>query len=168
MVYMDKYEDGGTSMNNVRINNEVNLTYPDGFAEMNEEALAKYFGSPANRWGVYDGENHVILSVSWTKGGFFSFLTDAESMLIGVEGRMRRNLLNYQRISSYKTKIGKKKAYGIRFEYRVNTSKMVQVGDLVSFKHKKNYYAIHLITRKTNAAAPRVAFEETLKSITVG
>lgn len=155
-------------MNSVKINNEINLTYPDGFREMGEEELSKYFGSAQNRWGAHDDENHVVLSVNWSKKKLLSFLADAESALIAAEGRLRRNLVNYQRVTSYKTKIGKKKkAHGIRFEYRANTSVMLQVGDLVMFKHKKKVYALYYICRKTKAAASLPAFEEVLKSITL-
>lgn len=154
-------------MNNARINNEIDLTYPDGFAEMTGEQLARYFGSPDNRWGAFDDANHIILSVAWKKAGFFGFLNDAESMMIGAEARMKRNLVNYQRVNSYKMKIAdKKKAFGIRFEYRVNDSVMLHVGDLVIFKHKKKFYSVYYITRKINAAASLPAFEEVLKSIT--
>ena len=155
-------------MNNVKINNEIDLTYPDGFNEMSEQELTRYFGKPDNRWGVYDAPNHIVLSVAWTKAGFFSFLADEESFLIGLESRMRRSLLNYQRLGMYKTKLEpKKKAIGIRFEYRVNDAVTIQVCDLFTFKHKKKYYAIYYITRQQNAIESRPAFDEVLKSIKI-
>ena len=155
-------------MNNVRINNELQLNYPDGFREMTEEELTKYFSSPQNRWGAYDADRHIILSVSWTKAGFFSFMTDAESKMMEVEARMCRNLLNYQRVSSFKTKIAGKKAFGVRFEYRVNDARIVQVGDLMMLKYKKKFYAFHYITRKATAVADRADFVEALKSVSLG
>ncbi len=156
-------------MNNAKINNAINLTYPDGFVDMDEEALTRYFGSPKDRWGVYDEKNHIILSVGWTKVTFWKKLTDAESVLMGAEFRLSRNLLNYQRITSYKLKIGGKKVkgYAIRFEYRVNDAKLVQVADAVSFKYKNHFYMIYFISRKSNAGSSRTAFDETLKSITL-
>ena len=154
-------------MNNVTINNEINLAYPDSFAQMSEEALTKYFSSPQNRWGVYDDSRHIILSVSWKKLGFFSAGSDAESQLIEIEARMCRNLLNYQRLSASKMKVASKKAYGIRFEYRVKDAALVQVADLIVFKHKKKLYAIHFITRKSNAAATRADLQEVLNSISL-
>ena len=152
-------------MNNVKINNTINLTYPDGFKEMGEEELTRYFSSPENRWGVYNADEHIILSVSWTKAGF---LTDAEMMLIDIEARLSRRLLNYQKISSFKTKVASKKAHGIRFEYRVNDAKIVQVSDMIVFKFKNQFYAVHYITRKANAAPSRLMLEEVLKSVSVG
>ena len=155
-------------MNTVKINNEINLTYPDGFKEMGEAELARYFGSAENRWGVYDADRHIVLSVGWTKVGFKNLLTDAESILIGIEARLRRTLVNYQRVTSYKYKIAGKKAQGIRFEYRVNDAALVQVADLVVFKHNKKFYAVHFITRQSSAIAGRLEFQQALNSVTLG
>ena len=152
-------------MSNVKINNAINLTYPDNFKEMSDEELTRYFSSPKNRWGVYNADEHIILSISWTKAGF---LTDAEMMLMDIEARLSRRLLNYQKISSFKTKVASKKAHGIRFEYRVNDARIVQVSDMIVFKVKNRFYAIHYITRKVNAASSRLVLEEVLKSVSVG
>ena len=81
---------------------------------------------------------------------------------------MRRNLLNYQQIGSFKMKIASKKAHAIRFEYRVNDKKLVQVGDMIAFKYKGKFYAIQFITRKLNAADARLELQEILKSVTLG
>ncbi len=151
-----------------KINNEINLTYPDGFRPMSEEEMTRYFGSPENRWGVYDPDRHILLSVSWSKIGFFQKLTDAEGLMIDIESRLRRNLLNYQKVTSYKMKLGKQKAEGVRFEYRVNDARIVQVGDVVAFKYKKKFYVIHFVTRKATAGADRQALKETLDSVSFG
>lgn len=153
-------------MNTVKINNELNLTYPDNFNEMGEEELTKYFSSPNNRWGAFNSDDHIILSVGWKKAGFLS--SDAESALYDIESHIRRGLLNYQQISSFKTKVASKKACGVRFEYRVNDSCRVHVGDIIVFKNKKYFYAVYYITRKANAAAARSALKEILDSVTVG
>lgn len=151
-------------MNKATINNVMNLNYPDGFKEMGNEDLAKHFSSPDNRWGVYNESEHVILSVNWVKAGLFA---DAEMKMIDLEARLKRGLINYQRVSSYKMEIAKQKAEGIRFEYRVNDTARVHVADLIVFKHKKLFYMIHIITRKSNAGTARRDFEEVLKSITI-
>ena len=152
-------------MDTVKINNEINLNCPDGFKEMGEEELTRYFSKPDNRWGAYEADRHIILSVSWTKAGFLK--SDPEMVVYGAEARLRRNLLNYQRISEFNIKVAGKKAYGVRFEYRVNDARIVQVTDLITFKYKKNFYSIYYVTRKTTAAADRADFEEVIKSISL-
>lgn len=156
-------------MTNVKINNEIDLTYPDGYKEMGEEELTRYFGSPANRWGVFDAENHLIISVSWKKSGFFGFLSDAETVMIDAEARLRRTLLNYQRTEFGKMKLTSKKikAYRIRFEYRVNDSVMVHTGELITFKHKHKNYSIYFVARKSKADSFRPAFEEVVQSVSL-
>lgn len=151
-------------MNKATINNMVNLSYPDGFAEMRPEDLAKYFSSSDNRWGVYNEAEHVILSVNWSKAGLFA---DAELKMIDIEAQLKRGLVNYQRLSAYKMEIAKQKAQGIRFEYRANASAWVYVADLIVFRYKKLFYTIHIISRKSNAGEARREFEEALKSITI-
>lgn len=155
-------------MSNVRINNEIGLTYPESFSEMGSAELTKYFGSADNRWGVYDEERHIILSAGWIKPRFLHSFSDSESVLDGIEAHMRRRVLNYQRITAYKMKLGNKKlnANGVRFEYRVNDAAIVQAGDVVVFKHKKLFYIIHFITRKVNASAVLPEFKEILESVT--
>ena len=155
-------------MNSVKVNNELNLTYPDNFKEMSDVELARYFGSPTNRWGVYDTDKHVILSVGWTKPGFFKSMGDAESAMIGAQSRLRKSLLNFQLIGSYKMSLAKKKKVAaIRFEYRVNAKKLVQVADLIIVKHKKKFYSLYYITRKANAPEERQVLREILDSVTI-
>ena len=153
-------------MNTVKINNEVNLTYPESFKEMGGEELTRYFGKPDDRWGAYDADRHIILSVSWAKAGFMS--SDPEMVAAEAEARLRRNLLNYQRISEFNIKIASKKAYGVRFEYRVNDSCRVHISDMIVFKYKKNFYTIYYVTRKKNAGEYRLDLEEIIKSISLG
>ena len=155
-------------MPDVKINNELTLTYPEGFQEMNEETLTRYFSSPKNRWGVYDPERHVIISVSWTKAGFFSFLTDAENVLLSAQARMRSNLINYKRTSSSKMKIAGKKGFGFRFEYRVNDRNIYQSGDLRAFKYKGKFYALEYIGRRITDEEHHPIFEEVMESVKVG
>lgn len=158
-------------MYNVKINNEIGLNYPDGYEEMGQEELTRYFGNPENRWGAYNAEQHIILSVKWEKAGFMQ--SDPEMYLYDIEARLRKSLVNYQKIQSYSFDVTqKKKKYkiknGLRFEHRVNDSARVHIVDLVVFKYKKNFYSVYYITRKANAAASRPAFQEILQSITLG
>ena len=156
-------------MTTERINNELNMNYPESFRPMTEEEMLRYFGSAENRWGVYDPDRHIILSVSWTKAGFWRSMTDAESVLLGIEARLRRNLLNYQKVTSYRMKLNKKhKAEAVRFEYRVNDARLVQVGDVIVIKYKKKFYVIHYITRKPTAPQDLPILKEALESVSFG
>ena len=161
---------GGVRKMNAKINNEINLTYPDTYQEMGEEELQRYFSTAQNRWGVYDAERHVILSVCWKKAGFLSFLTDAESILIGAEARMKRKLINYRRLDASKTKIASKKknAFGIRFEYRVNDANIYHSGDMRIMKYKKNFYTFQYIGRRITDEQCHPDFDAMIESVSIG
>ena len=156
-------------MNTVRVNNEIDLTYPDSFREMGEEELQRYFSTADNRWGAYDADRHVIFSVCWKKAGFFSFMTDPESVIIGAEARLKRRLINYRRTEACRTKIASKKkknAYGIRFEYRVNDANIYQVSDLRTFKYKGKFYSFQYIARRINDEECHPDFDAFIESVT--
>ena len=154
-------------MINAKINNEINLTYPEGYNEMNEAELSRYFGTPDNRWGVFDPGRHIVISVAWTKPGFRSSMGDAESFLLKMTSRMRRTLLNYQVVNEYELKIASKNACGVRFEYRVNDSIDVHSADLVVFKYKKKFYAVQFAARKSKVEEYRREYLELLGSISL-
>ena len=80
-------------MINAKINNEINLTYPEGYNEMSEAELTRYFGVPDNRWGVFDPGRHIVISVGWNKPGFFSSMGDADSFLLYLLHRYERRYL---------------------------------------------------------------------------
>ena len=154
-------------MNDAVINNKVRLSYPDGFNEMGEEELTRYFGSTANRWGVFDPQRNMIISVSWKKAGFFGFMKDAETVLIDVEAHMKRSLVNYQRTEYFKTKLNKRKGRGIRFEYRLDASARVHTGEIRVFKIGGMFYALRFIGRKPADEANHKLFEELMESVSV-
>lgn len=154
-------------MINAKINNEINLTYPEGYNEMNEAELSRYFGTPDNRWGVFDPGRHIIISVGWNKPGFRNSMGDAESYLLKMTSHMRRALLNYQVVNEYEIMIASKNAKGVRFEYRVNDSVDVHSADLVVFKYKKKFYAVQFAARKSKVDECRREFLDLLRSISL-
>ena len=154
-------------MKQATVNNELTVTYPDSYEEMSAEELQRYFKSEKDRWGAFDAERHVILGVSWKKAGFFSFMSDAESQLFDVEARMKRSLINYRRKEGSKTKIAKKKGYGISFEYRVNNANMYQIGEMKTFKYKGHYYTLQYLGRRITDEECRPDFEKFAESVTL-
>lgn len=153
-------------MKQATVNNAFTLTYPDSFEEMSEEELKRYFSTEKNRWGVFDAERHVILSVSWSKAGFFSFMSDAEAVMIPMEARLKRSLINYTRLDGFKTKLLKKKGYGIKFRYRTNGANIYQIGDFRTIKYKGKFYTFQYIGRRITDEECHPDFEQMLESVT--
>lgn len=155
-------------MKQATVNQVIHLSYPDSFQDMTAEELRRYFGTEQNRWGVYDAERHAILSVNWSKAGFFSFLTDPESKMISVEAKYKRSLINYRSLASAKTKIAKQKGYGLRFEYRANNSNMYQIGEIRMIKYKGNFYSFQYVARRITDESCHPDFVKLLESVSLG
>ena len=122
-------------MNEAIINEEIRLEYRDGFDLMSNEELKKHFGVSGNNWGIYDRDQHTIISFAWNKvGGFMAWLVDSKSVVNGVEKRMRANLGGFERTSDIYVNICAQKAEGFTFEYITNDADIKQVGKILSFK----------------------------------
>lgn len=135
-------------MNEAIINEEITLKYRDGFDLMSSEEIKKHFGISGNNWGIYDRDQHTIISFAWNKaGGFMAWLADPKGVANSVEKRMRDNLGGFERTSDISVNICGKKAEGFTFEYFANDADIKQVGKILSFKIGKCFYVIHFVTR---------------------
>ena len=138
-------------MNEAIINEEITLKYRDGFGLMDDEALKKHFGVSGNNWGIYDPDQHTIISFAWIKtGGFMAWLADPKGVAKRVEVKMRENLRGFERTSDISVNICGKKVDGFTFEYLANEDDIRQVGKILSFKIDKCFYVIHFVTRAEN------------------
>ena len=59
-------------MSTTQLNNELNLTYPEGFKVMTPEDLKQYkFFEEAPGFCINDSDRHIIISVSWRQSNPF-------------------------------------------------------------------------------------------------
>ena len=107
----------------------------------------------------------MILNVCWTKPGILGFLTDERSILNGAETRLSRHLQGYRRIDRLSREIMGLPAIGIRFEYKVTDTDIIQYSDLYVVKAGKVYYAAQSIGRKENAAQDQQLTEDFIDSM---
>ena len=55
------------------INNEVMLSYPDGFEEMDRAQLKDAFlDDNPNRWGIKDEKRHMMVTILWNRTNMLS------------------------------------------------------------------------------------------------
>ena len=151
--------------NVLTINNTLSAVYPDGFCEMSSVELKKFFMSDASRCGVHDKDRHMILNICWTKPGILGFLTDERSILNGAETRLSHHLQGYRRIDRLSREIMGYPAIGIRFEYKVTDTDIIQHSDLYVVKVGKVYYAVQSIGRKENPAQDQQLTEDFIDSM---
>ena len=152
--------------NVLTINNTLSAIYPDGFCEMSNVELKKFFRTDASRCGVHDKDRHMIMNVCWTKPGILGFMTDERSIRNGAETRLSHHLQGYRRIDRLSREIMGYPAIGIRFEYKVTDTDIIQHSDLYVVKHGKVYYAVQIIGRAENFARDQQLMEDFLHSMT--
>ena len=111
-------------METVVLNNEMQLSYPDGFHVTSEEELSKMtFYGEAPGWCISDPGRHIDLSVSWKKtNGLFA------------------KILNTREIAK---NMGR--ADGYLYAYEVQGTGMA--GESLYLKNRNTFYYIHCYFR---------------------
>ena len=122
-------------MKKLVINQTLTGKLLEGFHEMDSGELIKFYGSDANRCGLYDEERHMAVIVSWNKPKLLGFLADERAAVKGAEARFRRNLQNYRHVDTLNRKIAGRQAVGVRFEYNPDGTDIVQYGELYAPIH---------------------------------
>ena len=76
------------------INNEISIGIPDGFHVMSEEELTKvYVTKDPKRWGIWDNDRHVIISVLWQDlDAFTAMLADIDAAAVRNEQLTKKRL----------------------------------------------------------------------------
>ena len=157
----------GDTMKSAKINNELMLSYDEGFSEMSADELKKYFSSVENRWGIFDKDNHILISVSWTNPGFINYLTDSKAVVRGALRCSKSSLINFRIINKQTLTVDSKKAYCVAFEYKANDADINMYAELLAFRQKNKFYAIHYLSRREFSADNRKLFDSVIKSIKI-
>ncbi|MBQ3285051.1 MAG: hypothetical protein IJH40_05340 [Ruminococcus sp.] len=135
-------------MNSMTINNELKLSYPDGFHEMDKEEMQRFFSASLYRQGIYDEDRHILISVAWTKPGPVNYLTDARTILLRAELGMKRGLQDYCRVKETQVEVAGKKARCISFTFTAQGSDIAQSGEMAVFRAGNKFYAVTFVARE--------------------
>ena len=155
-------------MPSMTINNELRMSYPDGFCEMSADDLLRFFSSAQNRQGIYDGDRHILLSVAWTKPGVLNYLTDVRTILMRAELGMKRAISSYRQTEMFKTEIAGKKGQGIRFAFTAQDTELPQIGELTVFRAGNKFYAVTFVAREAGIEESRAVLREITQSFSFG
>ena len=126
-------------MKNVVLNNDINLTIPEGFvevsgAEVQEMGVCK---GPAPMWSMTNKEEHMLITASWMKFGWLtSRMINAKDMAKAIRNKYNSKLkvksmfgCTYGDI--FETSLDGHKAYAFPCIYRAFTKD----GELVDMVH---------------------------------
>ena len=131
-------------MNQTMINNEIQITLPTEFHQMDPEEKKRIYAMSAviPDWSAHDTERHMIFSASWKRMNIIlAVLACSMDGAKGLEKRMRIALRdrNYQFCEYIKGELGEKKAFGFTFRYQgtegelLNQTMMVRDGGCIYY-----------------------------------
>ena len=154
-------------MNQALIHSQLSLSYPDGFREMDQEEMKRlYQDDNPDRWGIWDQERHIILTVLWHDSNvFLSALASAKDVAKSTEKQLKRGMKNhcYQFGGFFQTELSGQEAHGFRYSYHIGD--IVQTAEALVLKRKNTCYTIYYYTREELDLVSRPVFERILRSI---
>ena len=137
-------------MSTVQLNKELNLTYPESFAEMAQEDFKKHkFFEEAPGFCIRDEDRHIMISVSWRQANpFVAMLAGSADIAKNMEAKIRKPMakFGYHLEGFMSREIGGKTADGYRYTYKVQDIGMI--GESLSVKSGSNFYYIHSYLRQ--------------------
>ena len=148
-------------MEQLLINDEMNITIPEGFTVLSAEQIAEmnYIDNPP-QFCMRNEEKHIIFSIAYKKTNrFFAALLSAKdiagSMEKGLEGPMAQ--FGYELEGYTSRKVGGKASTGFGYNYQVDDVGMH--GAAYSVKTKGTFYYLYAYIRQESR-------EEGLKTVT--
>ena len=131
-------------MNQMMINDEIRITLPAEFHQMDPEEKKRIYAASAvvPEWCALDPERHIIFSASWKQMNvILAAMACSMDGAKGLEKRMRLALRdrNYQFGEYIRGELGEKKAFGFTFRYQgkegelLNRTMMVRDGGCIYY-----------------------------------
>lgn len=149
------------------INNEVLLSYPEGFVEMDREALKEAFlDDNPNRWGIKDEKRHMLVTVLWNRTNMITaMITGPGTIADSAEHKMKTSLSKsrYKFGRFERKKVSGRNANGFTYEYVLEG--VEQIGEVLVFQNVNCYYTLYTYALKENRQAARVVIDAIESSI---
>ena len=153
-------------METALLNNELNISYPDGFHVMDQSELSAYnFYAAAPGWCINDPDRHIMVSVAWKQiPGLFAKMLKTKEVAKSMEGQMAQAMKAYDyRMDEFVSRTpGGKEAEGFCYQYKVQETEMS--GMSFSIKNKNTFYYIHMYYRSALKDQSLPVLEEILNS----
>ncbi len=157
------------NVNQAVINQEITLTWPEGFHVMDGEELRElYQNDDTKRWGIRDKTRHLIITILWEDySSLLIKLSDIKAVARKNEKMSARGYRDhgYRREGFFSMSVDGRQAEGYRFSYRIGEAD--QSGQTLLFKVKNRIYSISCIGRSEKAEEDRALFERILEEVRV-
>ena len=156
-------------MSKATVNDLMSIEVPEGFHTMSAEELRQaYQDDKQNRWGMWDQDRHVMVTVMWKE------YPRLLMMLSDVKGISRKNEQmaakgyagnGYECGGFFSVNVDGEKAEGYRFSYRIGD--VEQSAETILFKLEKTIFSITCGGRRENREADRELFDRIIAGITL-
>ncbi len=156
-------------MSKATVNDLMSIEVPEGFHTMSAEELRQaYQDDKQNRWGMWDQDRHVMVTVMWKE------YPRLLMMLSDVKGISRKNEQmaakgyagnGYECGGFFSVNVDGEKAEGYRFSYHIGN--VEQSAETILFKLEKTIFSITCGGRRENREADRELFDRIIAGITL-
>ena len=146
------------------INSAIEIEVPEGFERMYEEDLNTVYGNEdPNRWGIWDKEKHIMITLTWQKNGLLETIADLKKVRDNAMTDVSKIVTDFKDMELTERKFSGEKAYGFRYGYRVED--VEQISEHLVIRHNGCLYALITACRKELLAASSMYTEAILNSI---
>ena len=149
------------------LNQELNLTVPEGFRELTGEERSKLnFIEDGEGCCLQDAGRHIMISVGWKKiGAFAGLILNTGDVAKRMESSIRNAMKSFHFRDEEKVELspGGKTAEGIHYVYDAQSVEMT--GESCVVKINKTLYYFNFYTRKALQKENRKVWEELLRSM---
>ena len=156
-------------MNKAKVNDLFSIEVPEGFHTMSEEELRKaYRDDNPNRWGMWDQERHVMVTVMWKEySRLLMMLADVKAICRKNEQIAAKGYGNngYECGGFFSVNVDGEKAEGYRFSYCVDG--VVQSAETILFKLGKTIFTVTCGGRRENQETDRELFDRIIDGISL-
>ena len=157
-------------MRDLRIDNELLFSFPDGFHELTEDERSKMNIPFAGQWvGISDPERHIVVTAGAKKAGLLAgLLLNARDLAGNMEKQIRGAMTSFGYRAEGPTSrlIAGDKACGFRYAYEAQGIAMC--AESYVFMRRGKIFYLHLYAREELRGESFAVWEEILSSVRTG
>ena len=151
-------------MSEVKLNDELTVTIPEGFHVMDEEEQKQVFsGYSEDRWSIRDEAGNTTVSIMWNKLNFLqAAMANLDATAAQVEQAMSRNMRDYLLTDSVSPLVGGEKSKGFCYTYSVGEEPYT--GEWLALRHKRVLYIVAYYAKNVDGEPAWEIFDRLLET----
>ena len=156
-------------MSKATVNGLMSIEIPEGFHTMSAEKLRQaYRDDNPDRWGMWDQERHVMVTVMWKEySRLMMMLADVKAICRKNEHMAAKGYAGngYECGGFFSANVDGEKAEGYRFSYRIDDVELS--AETILFKLEKTIFTVTFASRRENRETDRELIDRIIAGITL-